>query len=177
MSSGELTRVENESSGLRWIQSWVAKRDLIPTAMPYVILGVLVLWLALLQPASLSWDEVNIMINGAMVLVLLAIGQCFVLICGGIDFSVGGVVSLVSAIAASHMASDTSVATTVLIVLALSWVPGLINGLLVTYAGLQPFIVTLAMWFFWSGIALFVMSSAGGTIDESFGWLSTGSVG
>lgn len=177
MSTGAAAGGDREQMSLGRLRSLIVKRDLIPTVMPYLILVVLVLWLGKLQPASLSWDEINIMINGAMVLVLLAIGQCFVLVSGGIDLSVGGVVSVVSAITASHMASDGAVATTVVILLALSWLPGLVNGLLVAYAGLQPFIVTLATWFVWSGIALFFLSSAGGTIDESFGWLSTGEIG
>jgi ribose transport system permease protein len=100
-----------------------------------------------------------------------------VLITGGVDFSIGGVLSVVSAYAASHMATDRDVVISLLVLLALSWVPGLINGALVAYAGLQPFIVTLATWFVWSGIAFYILSSAGGLIDESLSWLSTGTIG
>jgi ribose transport system permease protein len=158
-------------------RSRLSRPDFIAMVMPYLMLAVLIAWLGKLQPASLSWDEINVMVNGAMVLILLAIGQSFVLITGGIDLSIGGVLSVVSAYAASHMATDRDVVVSIVVLLALSWLPGLINGALVAYAGLQPFIVTLATWFVWSGIAFYFLSSAGGLIDESLSWLSTGTIG
>jgi len=60
--------------------------------------------------------------------------------------------------------------------LAFGWLPGAVNGLLIVYLRLPPFIVTLATWFIWGGIAFLILPVAGGTVDASLSWPSTGSV-
>jgi ribose transport system permease protein len=149
--------------------------DLILAVIPYVILVGLVIWLAVLEPNSFTVASTGRIIDISIVLMLAGIGQTFALLSGGIDLSIGGVISLVSAIAATRMttAADTRVTTVVLILLG--WVPGLLNGLLIVRARLQPFIVTLATWFMLDGLALVVLPSAGGTISGTFSWIGTGS--
>jgi ribose transport system permease protein len=144
--------------------------------LPYVVLGILIAWLAILQPKSLTFDQFSQITNIELVLILLGVGETIVILTGGIDLSIGGVLSLTNAIAASHMSSKGAAIGISLALVALGWIPGTINGLLIVYGNLQPFIVTLATWFIWGGIAFLVLPVTGGTIDESLGWLSTGTV-
>jgi ribose transport system permease protein len=150
--------------------------DAIVGLIPYVLLVVLFVWLGVLEPASVSVDATTRIVDISIVLILVGIGQTFVLLTGGIDLSVGGLISLVTAIAATTMTTATDAWTIAVIMLALGWVPGLINGLLIVFGKLQPFIVTLGTWFVLSGIALVVLPSAGGTVNESIGWIASGSV-
>ena len=55
----------------------------------------------------------------------------------------------------------------VLIVL-LGLAGGAVNGVLIARLRLQPFIVTLATWSIWGGVALWVLPTEGGTIPGSF---------
>jgi ribose transport system permease protein len=144
--------------------------------IPYVLLVVLVAMLGSLEPASLSVDATTRIVDISVVLILVAIGQTIVLFTGGIDLSVGGVISLVTAIGATKMASTADAWLVAFALVAFGWLPGLLNGLLVVYAKLQPFIVTLGTWFVLGGIALVVLPSAGGEVNGSIGWIASGSI-
>jgi ribose transport system permease protein len=149
--------------------------DAIVSLIPYALLIALFVTLGVLEPASVDVSATTRIVDISIVLILVGIGQTFVMLTGGIDLSVGGLISLTTAIAATTMtsASDAWLITGVL--LALGWVPGLLNGLLIVYGRLQPFIVTLGTWFVLSGIALVVLPSAGGTVNDSIGWIASGS--
>jgi ribose transport system permease protein len=150
--------------------------EIVLGLVPYAVLIGLIAWVGFLVPASLSLSQVTVVTNQSMVLILIAVGQTVVLLGGGIDLSVGGILSLVSAIAATHMGSGAAAVTVTALLLACGWIPGAVNGALIAYAGLQPFIVTLATWFIWGGIAFYVLPSAGGSVDPSLGAIATGNV-
>ncbi len=112
--------------------------------------------------------ELSTTVANTMSIGLAALGQTIVVLTGGIDLSVGGVVDLTNAVAA-RMMQDTgvSMAGVSLLVLALGAGAGLINGLLVAYGRLQPIIVTLATLAIWQGLALLVLPSPGGAIPPT----------
>ncbi|HOX39612.1 MAG TPA: ABC transporter permease [Candidatus Brocadiia bacterium] len=90
---------------------------------------------------------------------ILAVGEAFVIITGGIDLSVGSVVGLVGVVSASMMhgaGAEVSPAVVIPLCLALSLVLGLIHGLLITKARMQPFVVTLCGLLIYRGIARFI---------------------
>jgi ribose transport system permease protein len=148
--------------------------DAIVSLIPYALLLTLFITLGVLEPASLDLSATTRIVDISIVLILVGIGQTFVLLTGGIDLSVGGLISLVTAIAATKMSTAADAWLVAGAMLAFGWLPGLVNGLLIVYGRLQPFIVTLGTWFVLSGIALVVLPSAGGTIDESIGWIASG---
>jgi len=155
----------------------VHPEEFVVGLIPYVVFSVLFVWLAALAPESVSLTQITNNVDVSIVLMLVGVGQTFVLLTGGIDLSVGGVISVVSAFAASHMQSSGAAWTLSAVLLALGWLPGVLNGALIVYGRLQPFIVTLGTWFIWGGIAFYFLGSAGGTIDPSLGSLASGSLG
>jgi ribose transport system permease protein len=104
-------------------------------------------------------------------LALVALGQTVVVIASGIDLSVGGVMSLGSAIAARQFGGDA--ANTVLwavIIVAIGAGCGAMNGFLVDRLKLQPFLVTLASWSILNGAALLVLPTQGdGNVSSTIG--------
>ena len=94
-------------------------------------------------------------------LVLIAIGMTFVIISGGIDLSVGSVFALAGVLAA-YGAQSGSV-TAVALPLAVCGLIGLLNGVLIGYARIAPFIVTLATLLFARGLA-FAASQEGNKV-------------
>jgi ribose/xylose/arabinose/galactoside ABC-type transport system permease subunit len=96
------------------------------------------------------------------VLFLLATAETFVIITGGIDLSVGFVMGLASVSAAklmqvllaAHVSPGWAIPLTVVIVLAASLLPGLVNGIVVTRFRVPPFIATLGMFGIANGLAL-----------------------
>jgi simple sugar transport system permease protein len=90
-------------------------------------------------------------------LVILAIGMTFVLIIGGIDLSVGSVLCLVCMSTAYLVESKgMNPFLVMLIMIIIGAVYGLVQGCLIQFFKMQPFIVTLAGLFFGRGLAAWI---------------------
>ena len=80
---------------------------------------------------------------------VISVGMTFVIIGGGIDLSVGAIVALSSVwcttLSTQTMAEDTHWLVMVFVALAVGAGCGLVNGLLISYGRVVPFIMTLAM--------------------------------
>src|SRR5918998_5838272 len=108
--------------------------------------------------------------------VLVAIGMTFVMATGGIDLSVGAVMAIASAVAATSLDRGTGVAVPAALAVALA--AGVFNGALVSFFRIQPIIVTLALLIAGRGVAQVIN---GGQIipfsDPSFEFFGKGSIG
>lgn len=84
----------------------------------------------------------------------IAIGMTLVIISGGIDLSVGPVAAFAAVLSATLLVAGFPVAIVILSALAIGLLCGLVNGALIAYAGLQPFIVTLGTLSLFRALAL-----------------------
>ena len=117
-----------------------------------------------LKPQALC----NILINNAA-LIITSCGMSVVMIAGGIDISVGGVVALVSMSCAVYLDfHNGSIFGSILIALGIGLAFGVVQGFLVAYLDIQPFIVTLAGMFFARGLTTIVNSSPFNVENEAF---------
>jgi ribose/xylose/arabinose/galactoside ABC-type transport system permease subunit len=108
--------------------------------------------------------------------VLVAVGMTIVISTGGIDLSVGSVMAIASAIAATSLDYGASVA--ILLALAAAAVAGACNGALISGFRIQPIIVTLALLISGRGFAQ-VLSRGGQLVpfsNDSFEYLGKGVV-
>lgn len=85
---------------------------------------------------------------------LIAFGMTFVILTGGIDLSVGSILALSSALTAGLLGSGMPVTLAIFISLILGCILGMMNGLLISYGKLAPFIVTLATMTIFRGATL-----------------------
>jgi ribose/xylose/arabinose/galactoside ABC-type transport system permease subunit len=85
---------------------------------------------------------------------VVALGQLFVILHGGIDLSVGSTMAVAGMVAAYCMKVDIHPALAVILGMGAGLVVGTINGVLISYVGLAPFIVTLGMLSCASGTVL-----------------------
>ena len=134
---------------------------------PWVVAVILLAIYAYLQPAVLELTSLGYIAITVLILAVVGTGQTIVVLTGGIDLSVGGMMSLGSAILATQMVGS-SILFWMLATLGIGAVLGAGNGLLITYLNIQPFIVTLATWSIISGAALMVLPAAGGEVPASF---------
>ncbi len=96
-------------------------------------------------------------LNANAALIITSIGMSIVMISGGIDISVGGVVALVSMCCAVHLDKHGgSIFGSILIALGIGLAFGIVQGFLVAYLDIQPFIVSLAGMFFARGMTTIV---------------------
>ena len=109
---------------------------------------------------------------------LVALGMTFVILTGGIDLSVGALVALAGVVAAHFAGYGLAVA--LLAGVGAAAALGLVNGLLIARARIEPFIVTLAMLIGGRGLALAATGEQSVAIDrlaQGFTWLGRGSIG
>ncbi|HST63830.1 MAG TPA: ABC transporter permease [Mycobacteriales bacterium] len=86
----------------------------------------------------------NILVS-ASIIGVVTVGMTFVIIGGGIDLSVGALVALASVWATTLATQDYGPVVMVICALLVGMGAGLVNGVLIAYGRLVPFIVTLAM--------------------------------
>ena len=109
------------------------------------------------------------LLNNNAALLVLACGLSIVMVGGGIDISVGGVVALVTAACAVYLDSGGgNVWTSMCIALGIGLAFGLVQGFLVAYMDVQPFIITLAGMFFARGMATVISANSHTVALESF---------
>jgi ribose transport system permease protein len=140
---------------------------------PWIILAILVALYGSRQAGVYSLNELNTFTGETLTLILIAFGQTLVIVSGGIDLSIGGILSLVTSIAALHMGNGGAQMWVVMVALALgSTLAGAVNGLLIAVTRMQPFIVTLATFSVFGGAALWVLPTNGGTVPND--WVNFG---
>lgn len=146
--------------------------------------GVLVL-IGLVSPGFFSVTVQNGRLYGSLIdvgvrvapVALLAIGMTLVIATRGIDLSVGAVMAITGAVAATLVADGQPVPVVLAVSLALGLLCGLWNGVLVAFLDIQPIIATLILMVAGRGIAQLV---TGGVIltfnSDAFSFLGSGAV-
>ncbi len=111
-------------------------------------------------------------LNANAALIITACGMSIVMITGGIDISIGGVVGLVSMSCAVYLDyQGGNLFVSLLIALGIGLAFGAVQGFLVAYLDIQPFIVSLAGMFFARGMTTIVHTAPFNVVNEAFGEL------
>ena len=97
---------------------------------------------------------------------VIALGMTIVIITGGIDLSVGSVLCLCSMILAEVMHNGYSIEVGIAAAIGTALIVGAVNGVLIAYVGMPPFVVTLAMLSFGRSLA---MVASNNTVVYQFG--------
>jgi simple sugar transport system permease protein len=134
---------------------------------PLAALAVILLFNALFTPGFLQLGVTDGKVNGITIdilrrgsqIMLLAIGMTLVIATGGVDLSVGAVMAISGAAAATLVVEQHwHPAPAIAVALALSVVAGLWNGILVALLRLQPIVATLVLMVSGRGIAQLITS-------------------
>jgi len=125
-----------------------------------------ILWLALSFATTTFWTSSNmsnLLRQGAMI-AILAIGETFTIITGGIDLSVGAIAGFISMTVALLLTNDLGLASTIAGAVTISLAVGIFIGLFhafgVVQMGLPPFIMTLATMYALRGIGFLITKGA-----------------
>lgn len=157
---------------------------------PWIFLLALIVYFSLAGTGFFSIRSFGSILVNTTLILLMAVGQTYVIITAGIDLSIGWTVGLSSVLAAVLMRDlnsngvdvPTSISIAVIGGLAVSLIPGLINGLLVTKARIPPFIATIGMFGVVRGAALLatdgqnVVGNIPSTVRESLRLVGNGSL-
>ena len=115
---------------------------------------VICIIITIITPRFLTVSNMTNVLTQVSVNAVIAIGMTFVILTGGIDLSVGSILAIAGALAASIIKSNGNVLLAVIVALLVGAGIGIINGLLVSKGKVQAFIVTLASMTIFRGVTL-----------------------
>ena len=146
---------------------WTAR---YPALFAFVLFVIAIVINLILQPNMFAKETLNSNMRVFLPIILLSVGQAIVLLGGGIDISVGGVVAIVNTVLATRVGLDGSPEKMwqyIFVSLFAGLLAGAINGFFVAYLRLQPIITTYATSFLYAGCALFILPNPGGGIPAN----------
>lgn len=121
-----------------------------------IIFAAMFIFMTIMSPFFLTQANVLNMVRQCSINGLLAVGMTFVLITGGIDLSVGSILSLSAIVGCSFIQEGSSypIGLCIAIALTIGAVIGLINGVVIAHGKVPAFIVTLGSQLMAGGAAL-----------------------
>lgn len=169
---------ERPAPRIRWGR--LARRHAWTLGVYVLLVGLILYWRTV--PADWGTFDVQSLAIDALPFAFVAMAQAVVIISGGIDLSVGSMMSLVNVLSAKYMFDATtgqavsfreSLVLAALLIVGAA-LAGALTGLIITVTRVADIIVTLAMLFVWAGAALAVMQIPGGGAPFEFTKLAVG---
>ena len=121
-------------------------------AAPVAVLLALLAGFSLLSEHFLTLDNMLAIFRSSAVLMVIALGSMVVILIGGIDLSVGSVLTL-SAFVGATLASAAGTTDYLLVLPVVGLLCGAVNGAVVAYGRMPSFLVTLGGLFAYNGLA------------------------
>ena len=134
-------------------------RKLLRAALPFLSLAVVLASTFYVQPRTMSYFGLNLMLQYAVPIALATIAQMFIITVNDLDLSIGPFVGLVGCIGATLL-YETPVLG--IAALALCVVAYAAIGALIHTRNLPSIVVTLGLSFVWLGIAVLILPTPGG---------------
>jgi len=145
----------------------------IVSALPLIVLILLVIAVTINQPNFLALGSVRGLLESMAPILLLALGQTFVILTGGIDLSFAATASFGTVLLALWM-PNLGVLGVVAVVATLTLI-GFINGFVIAKTQIPSFIATLGALGLYSGLGLAISGASNIRIGESYqaiGWIT-----
>ncbi|WP_070000075.1 ribose ABC transporter permease [Cellulosilyticum sp. I15G10I2] len=99
----------------------------------------------IINPSFLSMSNILNVFRQTSINAIIAAGMTFIILTGGIDLSVGSILAVAGAIAATMVTDGQNVVIVLLATLLIGAVIGALNGIIISKGKVQAFIATLAM--------------------------------
>ncbi|CCV04039.1 D-allose transporter subunit; membrane component of ABC superfamily [Mesorhizobium metallidurans STM 2683] len=142
-----------------------------------VLLVILLIFGAFISDRFRTTSNILNIFEQSTGLALVSLGQTLAILTGGIDLSVGSMISLLSTLTSGLIAGKVSMVPPVAIgILLLGLLIGICNGLLIIWLRVHPLIVTLGMSAVLQGIVLLYSLGPAGSVPPSFNFLAYGKV-
>ena len=142
--------------------------QLLLTITVCIFFGMYFFAMAVWGGGFLRWQRVFDLLNDNASLIIVACSLTIVMIGGGIDISVGGVTALVVMSCVVHLNAGGNLFTSILMAVGIGLAFGVVQGYLVAYLEIQPFIITLAGMFFARGMTTIVSVNPQKVAHEGF---------
>lgn len=144
---------------------------------PLGLIG-LALVFSLTSPYFFTLDNFINVLRQASINIIIAVGMTIVILTSGIDLSVGSLVALSAcSVAQLNQAAGVNIWIAVVLGIIVAVLLGMLNGAIICYGNIPPFIATLGMMGIARGVALIITSGyPSGTFEDGFRWIGNGEV-
>jgi ribose transport system permease protein len=151
---------------------------LTPVVVAYLALLALLILGTILSSSFMDKDNLLNISRQAAPLMIVALGQTVVILAGGLDVSVGAVISITTVVTSDVMASDPGMLVpAIAVAFAVGIAAGLLNGVLIAWLRADPFVTTLATLLILNGAALVYTSGTPSSgLTDTFRKLSEGEI-
>ncbi len=154
------------------VRRWMRDLGILP------VLVIIVVLFSLATDTFLSTNNLVNILRQASINIVLAVGMTLIILTGGIDLSVGSTLAVTAVVGVMTSLNPALQWGTVLFPLLVGLVIGLINGVLVAYVKLPPFIATLGTMTTFRGVSYLIPD--GTTVinnDLNFAWIGNDYLG
>ncbi len=161
-------------AGIAALSAFLRRVDLVRRPYLPAIAVTLLLFIlnGFLQPKTLRPVAIVADISTYLPLILLAVGQTYVVLASDIDLSVGSIISLVNVVTVSVMAalagSHGAILAGILVGILVGIMCGAFNGFCVAVLRFQPIVATFASGIVFAGIALWILPQAGLAAPDAY---------
>ncbi|WP_373689508.1 ribose ABC transporter permease [Photobacterium ganghwense] len=173
MSSNAMTKQQDSGSAKLFSKEWLIEQKSL------IALIFLIVVVSFLNPNFFTVDNILNILRQTSVNAIIAVGMTLVILTAGIDLSVGSVLALCGAFAASLIAMEVPVLVAVPTALLAGAALGAISGMIIAKGKVQAFIATLVTMTLLRGVSMVYTDgrpiSTGFTdVADSFAWFGTG---
>jgi ribose/xylose/arabinose/galactoside ABC-type transport system permease subunit len=167
-----------ESASLPKQASWSRTGDLARQYGSFGALLLLVIAASVLSPDFLTTTNIFLMLRQAAALGIVAIGQTYVILTGGIDLTVGSLLSLSVVLVTSLLQwNDARILPLLFLVIGVGALVGIINGSFITRLKIPPIVMTLGMMTLLQGLGLmYTKGVPQNTLTDTFRFLGLGKI-
>ena len=129
-------------------------KNIVREMGPLIGLILLFIVISLLNDSFIDPSNLRNLARQISINALIAFGMTFVILTGGIDLSVGSILALSSALMASMIAKGTNPEMAIVFSAFIGILLGAVNGIIISYGKVAPFIATLATMTIYRGATL-----------------------
>ena len=134
-------------------------RKLLRALLPFMSLTVVLLATFYVQPRTMSYFGLNLMLQYAVPIALATIAQMFIITVNDLDLSIGPFVGLVGCIGATLLYESPALGIAALLACIAAYAA---IGALIHIRNLPSIVVTLGLSFIWLGMSVLVLPTPGG---------------
>lgn len=138
---------------LQRVQQALPRSYLVLVLIAMIVVGIIA------SPNFFTARNASNVVTTSAIVAVLAVGQFFVILTGGIDLSVGSIVALSTVVSALLLRNGLPAVVVIIVTLLVCAAAGLLNGVLVVGLGLAPFIATLATMIGLQGLSYVIQST------------------
>jgi ribose transport system permease protein len=129
---------------------------MIQRLLPFLTLIALFLLLSLASPHFLTSTNLSSVVRQTAVINIMALGMTMIIICGGIDLSVGSILAIGGLLGTMAMERGVPIPAAIAVGILTGMACGFLNGFLTSLLKISPFIVTLGTLGIIRGVALII---------------------